>query len=94
MRNWKKSPFAMMDIGREALLMVILISSPMLGLGLLVGLIIGILQAATSVNEMTLTFMPKLVAVGIGIAFFGPWMINTLIDFATSMFQKIPTLFF
>ncbi|OUV02347.1 MAG: flagellar biosynthetic protein FliQ [Betaproteobacteria bacterium TMED82] len=85
---------AVMDIGREALLMVILISSPMLGLGLLVGLIIGILQAATSVNEMTLTFVPKLVAVGIGIAFFGPWMINTLIDFATSMFQKIPTLFF
>ena len=47
-------------------------ASPMLGLGLLVGLIIGILQAATSVNEMTLTFVPKLFAVGLGIAFLDP----------------------
>ena len=85
---------AVMDIGRQALLMVILISAPMLGLGLLVGLTVGVLQAATSVNEMTLTFVPKLIAVGIGIAFFGPWMINTLIEFAKSMFGKIPTIFF
>ena len=49
---------AVMDIGRQALLMVILISAPMLGLGLLVGLTVGVLQAATSVNEMTLTFVP------------------------------------
>jgi flagellar biosynthetic protein FliQ len=83
-----------MDIGRQALLMVILISAPMLGLGLLVGLTVGVLQAATSVNEMTLTFVPKLIAVGTGIAFFGPWMIATLIDFAKGMFGRIPTIFF
>ena len=63
---------SVMDIGRHALFTVVLVASPMLGLGLLVGLIIGILQAATSVNEMTLTFVPKLFAVGLGIAFFGP----------------------
>ena len=85
---------SVMDIGRQALFTVVLVSSPMLGLGLLVGLIIGILQAATSVNEMTLTFVPKLIAVGLGIAFFGPWMISTLIEFATGMFNRIPTLFF
>jgi flagellar biosynthetic protein FliQ len=43
---------------------------------------------------MTLTFVPKLIAVGLGIAFFGPWMISTLIEFATGMFNRIPTLFF
>ena len=85
---------SVMDIGRQALFTVVLVSSPMLGLGLLVGLIIGVLQAATSVNEMTLTFVPKLIAVGLGIAFFGPWMIATLIEFATGMFNRIPTLFF
>jgi len=85
---------SVMDIGRHALFTVVLVASPMLGLGLLVGLIIGILQAATSVNEMTLTFVPKLVAVGLGIAFFGPWMIATLIEFATGMFNRIPGIFF
>ncbi|OUW03904.1 MAG: flagellar biosynthetic protein FliQ [Betaproteobacteria bacterium TMED156] len=84
---------AVMDIGRHALLMVIMISSPMLGLGLLVGLIIGVIQAATSVNEMTLTFVPKLIAVGTGITFFGGWMISTLVDFAKGMFDRIPLLF-
>ena len=85
---------SVMDIGRSALFVVVLVASPMLGLGLLVGLIIGILQAATSVNEMTLTFVPKLFAVGLGIAFFGPWMIATLIEFATGMFNRIPGIFF
>ena len=85
---------SVMDIGRNALFIVVLVASPMLGLGLLVGLIIGILQAATSVNEMTLTFVPKLFAVGFGIAFFGPWMISTLIEFATGMFNRIPGIFF
>ena len=85
---------SVMDIGRAALFTVVLVSAPMLGLGLLVGLIIGILQAATSVNEMTLTFVPKLIAVGLGIAFFGPWMITTLTEFATEMFNRIPGIFF
>ena len=85
---------SVMDIGRHALFTVVLVASPMLGLGLLVCLIIGILQAATSVNEMTLTFVPKLFAVGLGIAFFGPWMIGTLIEFATGMFNRIPGIFF
>ena len=84
---------AVMDIGRHALLMVVMISAPMLGLGLMVGLIVGIIQAATSINEMTLTFVPKLVAVGTGIAFFGGWMISTLVDFAKGMFARIPLLF-
>ena len=82
---------SVMDIGRNALFVVV-VASPMLGLGLLVGLIVGIL-AATSVNEMTLTFVPKLFAVGLGIAFFGPWMINSN-EFAFGMFNRIPGIFF
>ena len=67
---------SVMDIGRNALFVVVLVASPMLGLGLLVGLIIGILQAATSVNEMT-SLCSKTFCCGIGDSFFGPWMIST-----------------
>jgi flagellar biosynthetic protein FliQ len=56
-------------------------------------LIIGILQAATSINEMTLSFIPKLVALGLAMALFGGWQINTLVEFARVIFQRIPTLF-
>ena len=62
---------SVMDIGRHALFVVVLVASPMLGLGLIVGLIIGVLQAATSVNEMTLTLFQNF-AVGLGIAFLDP----------------------
>jgi flagellar biosynthetic protein FliQ len=58
-----------------------------------VGLIIGILQAATSINEMTLSFIPKLVALGLAMALFGGWQINTLVEFTRVIFQRIPTLF-
>jgi len=70
-----------------------LISAPLLGTALGVGLIIGILQAATSINEMTLSFIPKLVALGLAMALFGGWQINTLVEFTRVIFQRIPTLF-
>jgi len=60
---------------------------------LAVGLIIGILQAATSINEMTLSFIPKLAALAITIAIFGGWQITTLVDYTRSIFQRIPGLF-
>jgi flagellar biosynthetic protein FliQ len=68
------------DLGRQALWMTILISAPMLLAGLVVGLIIGIFQAATSINEQTLSFIPKLVAIGLTAAVFGGWMINSLVE--------------
>jgi flagellar biosynthetic protein FliQ len=60
---------------------------------LAVGLIIGIIQAATSINEMTLSFIPKLIAEALALLLFGGWMLNTLVDFTRSIFERIPTLF-
>jgi flagellar biosynthetic protein FliQ len=81
------------DLGRQALWMTVIISAPLLGVALAVGLIIGILQAATSINEMTLSFIPKLAALAITIAIFGGWQITTLVDYTRSIFQRIPGLF-
>jgi len=73
--------------------MTVIISAPLLGVALAVGLVIGILQAATSINEMTLSFIPKLAALAITIAIFGGWQITTLVDYTRSIFQRIPGLF-
>ena len=81
------------DLGRQALWMTMLISAPLLGVALLVGLIIGVFQAATSINEQTLSFIPKLVALGLTLAILGGWMINTLVDYTRGLFGRIPTLF-
>ncbi len=81
------------DLGRQALWMTILISAPMLLAGLVVGLIIGIFQAATSINEQTLSFIPKLVAIGLTAAVFGGWMINSLVDYTQNLYGRIPGLF-
>jgi flagellar biosynthetic protein FliQ len=81
------------DLGRQALWMTMLISAPLLGVALVVGLIIGIFQAATSINEQTLSFIPKLVALGLTLAILGGWMINTLVDYTRVLFGRIPSLF-
>ncbi|MBM3397020.1 MAG: flagellar biosynthesis protein FliQ [Betaproteobacteria bacterium] len=84
---------AVVDLGRQALWISVLISAPLLGVALVVGLVIGVLQAATSINEMTLSFIPKLMALALALAIFGSWQLVTLVDFARSIFQRIPTLF-
>ena len=84
---------AVVDIGREALWMTVLISAPLLGVSLMVGLVIGILQAATSINEATLSFIPKLAALALTLAVVGGWQLATLIDYTRSIFQRIPSLF-
>jgi len=81
------------DVGQQALWTVILVSGPLLGMALGVGLIIGIFQAATSINEQTLSFIPKLVASGITLALVGGWQLGVLLDFTRSMFMRIPNLF-
>lgn len=80
------------DIARESIFTVLLVSAPMLCLALVVGLSISILQAVTQIQEMTLTFIPKIVAVAIALVIFLPWMINTIVSFAGGLFQIIPTL--
>jgi len=81
------------DLGRQALWMTMLISAPILGIGLIVGLTVGVFQAATSINEQTLSFIPKLVALGVTLALTGGWMINTMVDYTRVLFGRIPTWF-
>lgn len=75
----------------EAIKITILLSAPMLIAGLVVGLLVSILQAATQVNEMTMTFIPKMLAVGIAILIFFPWMVQIIVDFTHDLFVNIPT---
>ena len=84
---------AVIVLGRQALWMVVLISAPLLGVSLAVGLVIGIVQAATSINEATLSFIPKLAALAITLALVGGWQLATLVDYTRSLFQRIPSLF-
>jgi flagellar biosynthetic protein FliQ len=81
------------DIGRQALWATLLVSAPLLGVALVVGLVIGIIQAATSINEMTLSFIPKVVCLSMALLLFGGWMLGTLVEFTRGIFQRIPALF-
>lgn len=83
------SPDMVVDIGRNALFTMLMAAAPMLGFGLLVGLIVSILQAVTQVNEMTLTFVPKILAVSVAAVVFLPWIIRVLVNFATQQFSMI-----
>jgi flagellar biosynthetic protein FliQ len=86
------TPQMVVAIGREALTVMLLVAAPMLTFGLVVGLIISIFQAVTQINEMTLTFVPKILAVAVALLIFLPWMINLLTDFGRHMFNMIPGL--
>lgn len=79
-------------IGREALTLTLMVSGPMLAFGLIIGVTISIFQAVTQINEMTLTFVPKIIAVASALLIFLPWMINMFTDFTHRMFAIIPTL--
>jgi flagellar biosynthesis protein FliQ len=81
------------DLCRQALWTIALVSAPLLLVSLAIGLVIGILQAATSINEMTLSFIPKLIGLALTLLMFGSWQIVTLVDFTRSIFQRIPSLF-
>ena len=74
----------------EGIKTTILLASPMLLAGLVVGLIVSIFQAATQINEMTMTFIPKILAVSIALLIFFPWMLQIMMDFMTNLFVNIP----
>lgn len=80
------------QVGREALLMVMMVSAPMLGLGLLVGLLVSVFQATTQIQEQTLAFIPKIVAVFVAILIFGPWILSLLVDYTRAIFLSLPQL--
>ena len=81
------------DLGRQALWMTVLISAPLLGVALFVGLVIGVLQAATSINEASVSLVPKLAALALTLAIAGGWQLTTLVDYSRAIFQRIPGLF-
>ena len=84
------SPELVTSLGQQALWVMLLVSLPLLGVALVVGLIISLLQAATQLNEMTLSFVPKLVAIGVAAVLAGPWMLHLMMDFTIRLFQQIP----
>ena len=81
-----------LNLVRQMLETALLVSAPLLGAALVTGLLIGILQAATQVNEATLSFIPKLIALFVTIVVAGPWMLATLVDFTRRLLTDIPQL--
>jgi len=86
------TPETVVTIGQQALQMTILVASPLMLAGLLTGLLVSIFQAATSINEMTLTFIPKLIVMFIVLILAGPWMIDTMTSYMRELFSSIPQL--
>ena len=86
------TPVTVMEIGRQAIEATLVVSAPMLLAALAIGLIISIFQAATQLNEATLQFVPKLVAMFLVLLLAGPWMLQYLIDYIQRLFQSIPQL--
>ncbi len=83
------TPDSALDLFRHALLTALLLAAPMLGVGLVIGLLISIFQAVTSIQEMTLTFIPKMVGVILAIIIALPWMLSTMMTYATSLFGDL-----
>ena len=86
------TPGVVMEIGRQAIEVTLVLAAPMLLTALIVGLVISIFQAATQINEATLQFVPKLVAMFVVLIFFGPWMLDYVIDYIQRLFNSIPQL--
>ncbi len=78
------------QLAQQALMTVMLVAAPMLGLGLAVGLMVSVFQATTSINEQTLAFIPKIIAVFVAILIFGPWMLKIMVGFVTEIFVNLP----
>jgi len=86
------SPETVMTLGRHALEVTLLLAAPLLLVALLTGLLIGAFQAATQINEMTLSFIPKLVAMAVALLVAGPWMLRQIVGYTRQLIESIPTL--
>ncbi len=85
------NPQSVITLGQQALYVMLMIASPMLVAALVVGLIVSILQAATQINEMTLSFIPKLVSILAALVIAGPWIVTYYVDYVRRLFESIPT---
>ncbi|MEO7806686.1 MAG: flagellar biosynthesis protein FliQ [Steroidobacteraceae bacterium] len=86
------TPETVMTIGQRALEITLMLSAPLLLTALVVGLLVGVFQAATQINEMTLSFIPKLIATAATLAIAGPWMLKVLVSYTRELFESIPGL--
>lgn len=86
------TPETVMTMGYEAMKLSLMLGAPLLLVALVTGLIISLFQAATQINEMTLSFIPKLLAVFATLVIAGPWMLNTTIDYMRNLFSSIPQI--
>ena len=81
---------SVVQLGQEALFIVMIVAAPMLGLGLIVGLLVSVFQATTSIQEQTLAFIPKIIAVFVAILIFGPWMLRIMTEYLTNILVNLP----
>ena len=86
------TPTAVIELGRQAVEVTLMVSAPLFIAALATGLLISIFQAATQINEMTLSFVPKLVAIFVTLVLAGPWMITLLTDFMRRLIESIPAM--
>lgn len=86
------TPEMVLSQSNEALKLALMLGAPLLLTSLVVGLVIGLFQAATQINEMTLSFIPKVVAMGAVLVVAGPWMLGMLVDYTRRLIESIPTL--
>ncbi|WP_310608011.1 flagellar biosynthesis protein FliQ [Buttiauxella brennerae] len=84
------TPESVMMMGTEAMKVALALAAPLLMVSLVTGLVISMLQAATQINEMTLSFIPKILAVFVTIIVAGPWMLNLLLDYMRTLLTNIP----
>jgi flagellar biosynthetic protein FliQ len=79
-----------LGIGQEAIKVTMMIAAPMLFVAMIIGIIVSLIQAVTQINEATLTFIPKIIAIGIVLVVGGPWMLETLTQYTTEIFTRLP----
>jgi len=84
------NPEYVMTMGRHAMEITLMVAAPMLLIALIIGLVVSIFQAATQINEMTLSFIPKLVGIFVALVVAGPWMLNIMLDYMRELFTGIP----
>ena len=86
------TPDTVMMIGRHALEMTLLLAAPMLLVALVIGLLVGVVQAATQINEMTLSFIPKVLGMAAVLLLAGPWMLKEMVGYTRQLIESIPSL--
>jgi len=81
-----------LSLAERGIFTILLVAGPLLILALAVGLFVSIFQATTQIQEQTLAFIPKIIAVLVGVVFFGPWMLSKLVEFTTDLYQNLPMI--